>query len=95
MNTWLIDELQLIVERNHNALLHPGWSNTFDLADTSESFGTVPIHSHELQTAVNAIELDMSKIKLTPDQLFLCKMTGTKLPFLPVIGVSELKMFCQ
>ena len=40
--TWLIDELQL---HNHNAHLHPGWSNTAEFQDTDERFGTVPLQS--------------------------------------------------
>ena len=43
--TWKIDALQLLVEKNHGILLYPDWSNASDYKDTSESFGTVALHS--------------------------------------------------
>jgi hypothetical protein len=40
-DTWKIDALQLLVERNHDVLLYPEWSNASDYKETAESFGTV------------------------------------------------------
>jgi hypothetical protein len=40
-DTWLIDYLQIIVERNHGVLLYPDWSNASDYETTCERFGTV------------------------------------------------------
>jgi len=94
-DTWLIDYLQLIVERNHGVLLYPDWSNASDYATTRERFGTVAIHSHELADAINNIELDqeVSKYRLTADQQYLCKAMNTKLPLLPVVGKEEHQLF--
>ena len=47
-DTWSIDKLQLLVEKNHNVLLYPWWSNTSNFATTKESFCTVPMHSKKL-----------------------------------------------
>ena len=44
--------------------------------------------------AVEAIQL-ASPAKLTADQRYLCKSMGTKLPFLPVHGEAECKLFSQ
>ncbi len=57
-DTWMIDYLQLIVERNHGVLLYPDWSNASDYKTTREHFGTVAIHSQELADTINNIELD-------------------------------------
>lgn len=77
--------MQLLVERNHNKLLFPGWSNTSDFANTPETFGTVALHSPELAEVVSKIEVG-EEVKLTSDQRYLCAKMGTKLPFLPVHG---------
>ena len=47
--TWLLDKLQLLVEKNHDVHFYPSWPNTGDYADTSEKFGTVPIVTHPLR----------------------------------------------
>ena len=92
-DTWLIDELQLLVERNHGVLLYPDWSNTSDYQTTTESFGTVSLHSRALGEAIDKIDVDWSSVKLTPDQKYLCSAMHTKLPLLPVHGVAEHKVF--
>ena len=74
-DTWLIDYLQIIVERNHGVLLYPDWSNASDYVKTRERFGMVAIHSPELADAINNIKLkkEISKHWLTADQQYLCK----------------------
>ena len=77
-DTWLIDKLQELVSLNHGKLLFPEWSNTSDLIDTPERFGTVPIYSDELRAALveraetlraeDAVAFAGVKAKLTPDQ---------------------------
>ena len=37
----------------------------------------------------------MSKVKLTPDQIYMCRVMGTKLPLLPVHGETENKLFAR
>jgi hypothetical protein len=94
-DTWLIDYLQIIVERNHGVLLYPDWSNASDYETTCERFGTVAIHSQELADAIQNIELDkeLSNYRLTADQQYLCKTMNTKLPLLPVVGKEENQLF--
>jgi len=97
-DTWFVDMLQELVARNHNIRLFPGWSNTAHYLPTPEKFGTVRLHSDELHQAVEALDLgDQRAIdrSLTQDQLYLRKMTGTKLPFLPVHGEEEGKLFSK
>ena len=93
-DTWLIDKHQLLVEQNHNVDFYPSWPNTADYADTSECFGTVPIHSSELDEALQGISLSCKvKASFTPDQKYLCKRMGTPAPLLPVYGEEECKLF--
>ena len=98
-DTWLIDSLQLLVERNHGVLLHPEWSNASDYISTRESFGTVAIHSAQLAAAIEAIQLPPAPkdkpYRLTADQQYLCKTMGTQLPLLPVVGKAECQLFEQ
>ena len=56
-DTHLIDELQLLVEQNHNKLLYPHWSNSFDLARTDETFNTVRLHSDSLHEELQWLKL--------------------------------------
>ena len=42
-DTWLIDSLQIIVEKTHGVLLFPDLSNTSDYLPTEEQMGTVPL----------------------------------------------------
>ena len=51
-DTWLVDSLQSLVRKNHAILLYPNWVNASDYKDTPESFNTVPLHSQELDTAI-------------------------------------------
>jgi hypothetical protein len=96
-DTWLIDSLQLLVERNHGVLIFPDWSNTNDYISTLEHFGTVALHSVELAEAIKAIELPPAPAdqphQLTADQRYLCKTMDTKLPLLPVVETAEFKLF--
>ena len=103
-DTWLIDKLQMLVEKNHNVHFMPSWPNTADFASTSERFGTVPIHSEELDkelaklkdkvTSTGKKQLTAEAIsKFTSDQRFLCLRMGTIAPFLPVHGENECRLF--
>ena len=102
-DTWLVDKLQELVERNHGKPLYAEWSSTSDYADTPEKFGTVPIYSEELgealaerTAALRAKDADaFAKLKqnLTPDQQYICAQSGTELPMLPVHGKAELNLF--
>ena len=68
-----MDELQLLVESNHNVNLYPGWSNTADFCTTTERFGTVPLHSPALGEAMSFITLPpnvTSKFKADQQNFF-------------------------
>jgi hypothetical protein len=93
-DTHLIDKLQLLVERNHNVQIFPGWLNSSDYADTPESFIIVPLNCAALAEAVQKKEVPQAAINaLTPDEKWLAKRMGVKLPFLPVIGMAEKALF--
>jgi hypothetical protein len=94
VDTWLIDKLQVLVERNHGVLLHPEWTNASDYRDTPESFGTVSLHSEEIAAAIDAIVLPVLP-PLTGDMKYLCSAMHTKLPPLPVDGKAECQLFSQ
>mmetsp|Transcript_84917 Transcript_84917/g.169949 ORF Transcript_84917/g.169949 Transcript_84917/m.169949 type:complete len:293 (-) Transcript_84917:493-1371(-) len=93
---WLIDELQLLVERNHGVHLYPGCTNTADFCDTTERFGTVPLHSAALAQAMSSISLPPGVTsKITADQQYLCARMGTPAPLLPVHGEKECTLFSK
>lgn len=93
-DTWLIDQLQLLVELNHGMLLYPEWVNTSDYKQTEERFGTIRLHSDALGDAIAAIPVSREALSaLTVDQRYLCKVTGTQLPLLPVHGDAECTLF--
>lgn len=94
-DTWLIDAIQLIVQRNHGVLLFPEWVNASDYKNTNESFGTIALHNQELADAVNSISIDEDKVKLTPDMQYMCRVMGVKFPFLPVHGTEEFKLYAK
>ena len=97
-NTWLVDKLQTLVERNHGVLLYPSWVSATDFRDTDESFVTVAIHSEELDKALKeqiaSIEnFDDVKKTFTKDQQFQCQAHGVPIPFLPVDTKEEQRLF--
>jgi hypothetical protein len=94
-DTWLVDHLQKLVERNHGILIYPNWSNASDYEPTGELFGTVPVHSAQLAAAIDNIKLSkpLSQFKFTEDQIYLCEKMKTKLPLLPVHGKEECQLF--
>jgi hypothetical protein len=91
-DTWLVDIVQALVEKNHNILLWPGWSNTADFAETPEDFGVTAIHSEELATTFTTMNIsDEARKSFTADQRFLCRRMRT--PLLPVHTQAEQKLF--
>jgi hypothetical protein len=94
--TWLIDKIQLLVERNHSVLAYKGWSNESDYERTTEAFSVVPIHSDALGSAVsNIAAAKLTGMKLTRNQAFMAKHAGVQVPFMPVHGEGEMKLFTQ
>ncbi|GFH52681.1 hypothetical protein CTEN210_09158 [Chaetoceros tenuissimus] len=92
-DTWLVDELQILEERNYGHLLYPGWSNSSDYIQTPESMGTVAVHYQHLADKVNGLDIDMSKVNLSKEQDYMAKQFGTKLPFLPFGTEQERKKY--
>ena len=93
--TWLIDKVQLLVEKNHDTLAFPHWSNESDYARTAEKFSTVPLHTVQLGAAVQAIaDVNLVDMELTRNEKYIANAMGVKVPFLPVCGKDEKKLFC-
>jgi hypothetical protein len=95
-NTWQFDKLQILVDKNHGVLLFPSWINSTDYCDSPESFVTVAIHSEELDKALKEQAETISdeiKDSYSGDLRFLCRQLGIPIPFLPVHGKMEYKLF--
>ena len=97
-DTWLVDQLQVLVLDNRNRVLYPSWSNASEYRETSESFGTVAVHNSELDAALKEVwntQIDQTVVKLTSDQKHMCVQMGTDLPFLPFTTVEENELFAD
>jgi hypothetical protein len=68
--------------------------NYNDWKDTDESFDVVALHSSELHDAVLAIKIDPKVLpKLSREVKLIDECMGVPLPFLPVHGEDEAKLF--
>jgi hypothetical protein len=56
-DTWKLDRLQKLIEKNHGFVFLPGHNCASNYRDTAESFQMVVIHSQELHDAVAAIKI--------------------------------------
>jgi hypothetical protein len=94
-DTLLIDQEQILVDKNHNTILYPTWSNpACDYLDTPERFQTVPLHSESLDTAVNNLNIPtVVRDKFSLDQKYLCHVMKTIAPILPIHGQASFKLF--
>ena len=52
-NTWLIDILQVLFQRNQSVLLYSEWSNTSDYIPIDGSFGTIALHTEGQDTQIS------------------------------------------
>jgi predicted transport protein len=100
-DTWKVDCLQLLVERNHKKRLRLDQCIKFvtvDYRDTDKSFVTVALHSEELHLAL-ALKVseigDKVKKAFSSDQKFLCRAMGVGVSFLPVSCADEYKLFTR
>ena len=66
-DTWLVDLLQQLVQRNHGIALYPHWLNASDFKDTKESFDTVALHSSDLHQVLEnwCAQINLKNVKLT------------------------------
>ena len=72
----LVDSLQSIVRKNHAIILYPSWVNASDYKETPESFNTVPLHSRELDTALeNRCNTLLEKMQSEIDRNLLREIT--------------------
>ena len=96
-DTWLIDLLQQLVQKNHAVTLYPHWSNASDYKDTEESFDTVALHSADLHQALEnqCACINWHKVNLTREQKAICRAQGVKLPMLPFTSREEKKLFTK
>ena len=93
-DSWKIDLLQILVQKNHGRLLYPYWVNASDFRDTPESFNTVALHSSDLDDALKAINVDEEvRRRFSPDLKHLCLSMGIHVPFLPCHGMEEENYF--
>ncbi len=97
-DSWLVDHVQQLVQRNHEILLYPGWPNASDVAPTDERFGVVPLRNAALGAAIIEQAKNVPSTvatKLSPDAKFLMRAMKTELPLLPVTTKSEETPFCK
>jgi hypothetical protein len=95
-DTWKIDLLQILVEKNHGKRLYAYWVNSSDYKDTDESFDVVALHSSDLHAATMAIPVDPEVLRgLSRELKFIAECMGVPLPFLPVHGEDEGKLFVR
>jgi hypothetical protein len=90
-DTWMIDALQNVVERNHNTLLYETWTNASDYAQTAECFGFVTLASPELQEQINSIVQLPEDYKMPPSLKFLSERIGCKIAPQPWSTTEEIK----
>jgi hypothetical protein len=84
------------VQKNDDIHLYTGWVNASDYRGTDESFVTVTLHSNELHKALidhaEHISEDV-KANYSGSLEFLCDLMGVQVPFLPVDGLDEYRLF--
>jgi hypothetical protein len=84
-DTWKLDDLQKLIEKNHGLVFLPGHNCASDYKDTAETFQTVAIHTKELHDALEKVQISAEvKAKFTRDIKFLCRARVVQVPFLPV-----------
>ena len=97
---WLIEELQELHLSNHGVVLYPDVTNSSQYIKTNESFDAVALQSAVVHDALKerckVIETEKGSLPtLTRDLNFLCKSTGSPLPFLPFSSAEERIKFSE
>ena len=77
-DTWIIDQIQNLVLRNHDTVVYEDMSNASDYKETNESFDTVAVCDSDLHQALvnhwdTSTRIKKESVKLTNDQKHLCK----------------------
>ena len=94
--TWMINWLKILFKKNHGILLFPGWINGSNYHDTNEGFITISNHLEILDKALKARAEQISegiKNGYTGNMRFICSAMNIPIPFLPVDGTDEYKLF--
>ena len=97
-DTWLIDRVKGLAATVLKRNAFKSWVPSSNFRNTPETFVTVAIHSKELGDKLEHHwneKVDQEKVKLSKDLQFLCKQTNVPLPFLPVFGEAEYKLFSE
>jgi len=97
---WLIEELQDLHLLNRGVILYPEVTNSSQYIETNESFDAVALQSTVVHDALKErckiIESEKGALPtLSRDLAFLCKSTGSPLPFLPFSGADERIKFSE
>jgi hypothetical protein len=94
-DTWLIDQEQILVDKNHNTILYPIWSNlACDYLDMPEPFHTVALYLEALDTTINNLNFPTAvRDKFSLDQKYFCHVMKTIAPILPIHGQASFKLF--
>jgi len=83
---------------NHGKRLYPEWVNASEYRDTDESFVVTAIHDNQLDQAIMAKATTIDKEILDGyggDLRFICNSISVPIPFLPVNGEKEFKLFSK
>ena len=89
---WLVEELKVLVWKNHGVLLYPNRISSSEFKTTSEGFDVVPLQDFDVHQALKerCNEIDIPVIS-SCDLQYLHESTGTLLPFLPFIDEEKLQ----
>ena len=77
-NTWIVDQLKILIEYNHNVYLFPNYSNYLDYADNNESFRTIALNAETLKYLLDNRNINDDKVKLTREQKYIAKAIWIK-----------------
>ena len=92
---WLLENVKLLVLKNHGVLLYPGRISSSEFRSTSEGFDVLPLQQFDVHDALikRCEEIDVPVLS-SRDLRYLHESTGTPLPFLPV-SANETKYFSK
>jgi hypothetical protein len=91
---WLIEELQLLHMSNHGILLYPNVTNSSQYISTNEIFDAVALQHILVRESLKERCNEIKDIRgalptLTKDLDYLCRASGSDLPYLPFSYVNQ------
>ena len=76
---------------------YPHYNNIYDHVNTTEKFGTVPLHTDELLRKqlehIRSRGIDFTNIKLSREMKYVAKCEGLDISFVPVSSKEEMLLF--